>query len=407
VPTEESHVRYHNLRPYAEKVYLHSQESCTCAGAWAQAVAKVGDRRLRGSHTSGAIVPVVQRLLLFQGMTTSGVEQSFGSLTQVLGRGQRDNMKADRDLDELKIKVDGRDAEMGKVIGRAQKIWDELFGRARTHAGPKQKPPRFVAGSKRTRAGMETTEKNWIFLRRKRVAVLAARAGKRPFSAVTEDSARQASWSETLENEAAHLVTKRRKTRISAFEAGLLLPPEIDQSLAEEADAEKATREENDRKHDRDFLRRASLSAPTAPGSSSHKRAHLDAKLPADVAARVRRAAAEQKLEVVGDDKRLDADLYVVADLAAPGQRTLWAARLTGGRLASADWVLRRGKSAASLVYRPAIRTRRTIWVSQKSGMLTPSWQRCCSTLLLGPCVPPGSPRATWAHARVAGGAVR
>ena len=70
---------------------------------------------------------------------------------------------------------------------------------------------------------------------------------------------------------------------------------------------------------------------------------------------RVARAVRQWSLKRVGNDERHLADLYMVSDLSKPGQRTLWAVSLTGGRVAAEQFLVSGGTAGASVVYKPVL----------------------------------------------------
>ena len=63
-------------------------------------------------------------------------------------------------------------------------------------------------------------------------------------------------------------------------------------------------------------------------------------------------------------DQRVAARLLVVDDIGAPGQKTMWAAVLTGATVATPQRMLTAGLAGPILAYRAAVGIRRWIWIS-------------------------------------------
>lgn len=63
-------------------------------------------------------------------------------------------------------------------------------------------------------------------------------------------------------------------------------------------------------------------------------------------------------------DRRVDSQLLVVDDVAAAGQKALWAAVLVGATIASTQRLTTAGLTGTFVAYKSAVRIRRWIWMS-------------------------------------------
>ena len=107
---------------------------------------------MRHTHTVDAILPVLQRYVAFCGTTTSGVEQEFGVLKQVMGE-HRTNQTQHREMIELKLRHDVKETDLERLIPKAQKVWKETYGVTR-HSGEGRK--NFISGKGVVHRGQET-----------------------------------------------------------------------------------------------------------------------------------------------------------------------------------------------------------------------------------------------------------
>eukprot|EP00969_Alexandrium_andersonii_P171917 7598872-Alexandrium_andersonii.AAC.1 len=128
-----------------------------CA-AWAEAVATTQGRKgQRTAHSADALVPVLLRYVAFRGATTSGVEQSFSTQSQLLRPCRANHCTEWLENDEFKIAADLSKDQYDNTIQAAQSIWRKYFGKPRT---TKREKRRFDVGKKR-KAGWGEGARLW------------------------------------------------------------------------------------------------------------------------------------------------------------------------------------------------------------------------------------------------------
>ena len=84
----------------------------------------------------------------------------------------------------------------------------------------------------------------------------------------------------------------------------------------------------------------------------------------AALSAKLKAAARRHGGRVV--ERRVDSQLLVVDDVAAAGQKAVWAAVLMGTTVASPQRLLTNGQAGPYIAYRPAVSIRRWIWMSDE-----------------------------------------
>ena len=91
---------------------------------------------------------------------------------------------------------------------------------------------------------------------------------------------------------------------------------------------------------------------------------------------------------------REKADMFMVADIKSPGLRVSWAAALLGGIITTQDYVDSGGMRGPSLVYKPAVNSKRCLWCSPAFELAHPEVHR-----LLRACSQ-GKPKWTWSSSK-------
>ena len=85
----------------------------------------------------------------------------------------------------------------------------------------------------------------------------------------------------------------------------------------------------------------------------------------------VKQAIAKLSMVTVTDPAK--SNVFVVPDPGDPGQRLQWYAVLFGIRIVSKEFLQSGGRRGASVVFKPAISTRRAIWMSARFLVAHPS----------------------------------
>ena len=93
--------------------------------AWRMAVSRA-QSRLQKTHPVDSLVPILQRYLAWNGMTSSGVEQTFTKQQRNL-MPCRDHMLDEHEADELFL-LDVTTDDKDSIIQSAQHLWERFYG---------------------------------------------------------------------------------------------------------------------------------------------------------------------------------------------------------------------------------------------------------------------------------------
>ena len=292
---------------------------------------------------------MIQRYVAWHGCSTSGQERVHARQDKLFSP-QRRAMTAQLMADETKIAADLCNAERGEAIIRARRIWEETYGRPRVRG-----QSRIDKGVKRGMLHGKTLRR-WEATRRTSVASQGEAMAKRPVAQVGREAKTLAktAWTPGHDTEHAFQVNKQRQHWLSAITQEHVPPSSVsieDRNAAEKEHCRFAKldvqRTEKQAKRDQPEEVR-----PTAGFSGKRVFFEKPEMQPPGPA-----ASQEYK---IGD--RLAADIFMVEDPAAPGQRTKWAAALRGRTLVTPARVA--GRGGVSVCYAPAINAKRCVWIS-------------------------------------------
>ena len=116
--------------------------------AWRMAIHRTQRRAcIRVNHPVDALSPVLVRYVAWNGMTSSGVEQTFTKQQRTMLQACRDHMLDEHENDELFL-LDVTDCNKAALITPAQDIWACYDGIPRATTGP-----RLSKGTQRHQAG--------------------------------------------------------------------------------------------------------------------------------------------------------------------------------------------------------------------------------------------------------------
>jgi len=119
-----------DARLYAARVCRQQPSGDAATHAWAAALGKMSDRRLRSHHPIDALAPVLQRYVAFTGCSTGSVESGVDILNRIAGP-PRALLDARSQLGELKLHQDLPGVDRAALIREAQGIWRQVYGSAR------------------------------------------------------------------------------------------------------------------------------------------------------------------------------------------------------------------------------------------------------------------------------------
>ncbi len=365
--------------PLARTHYLRGQTSVGSFSAWAEAVKAPQNRPdTARNHPAAALRHVLIRYGSFTGATTSGVEQSFSLQVRIM-QPSRDTMNLQTELDETRLHKDLAPDDIPVVLRSAQRIWDMYFPRARRHHAQ-----HIRIDTNRKRKSREGTETEFIAKRRQDVGDAVAQGAPSSFAAVAEAARERGApcWTAEMTIEEEFQDFQRIRAKLDAFNDGVLLPHEVTKPLGELAQMWATDRKK--RSTARHTAEEKLLNAMQKPpigiergtptflspdfgggraplgGGRAPPDAHGGGRAPHDYLAKLQSKCRELGLCLVDD--RSAAQLFIVKDAAAPGQRIRWTLALQGGMVTSPDYLSGAGPV---FVYIAAITSKRYIWATQ------------------------------------------
>ena len=355
-------------RPLAQAVHAQSPTSCWEAWrrTWLSTQSKV-DSRLR--HPGGYLGLALQRFGVWNGMTTSGVEQSFSKQCMIF-RPERKHMGVTVEHDETVLTLDkSKDPKMRSTLLKgAQKVWLKCkYGMPR-----KWTQPRLDKGARRMQVPKRDTEKKWLHLARSK---LSEALGKRKMHSADQllrngrVRVPEANWSCDHEKESLVQEAKRMKRKCEVGMSGGLLEDEGRgvhlHHFARQKDATRRTQVLNDARRDSVDVRLPHRICP---------RLKLKASLMGAVAAvegnlvdvPAVTACAVQEYGMTVEQICLRATVCIVGDPARLPMRMQWVLALRGGVAVQPRFLETKGRRGAAVAYRPAIATPRQLWLSPR-----------------------------------------
>ena len=347
-PLDTLQTQLSGLWHIAERVA--TEEHVSSRDAWRKAISIVKRARDRGPSTCDALLEVLVRLWA-SGASTSGVEQSFSSVSRSAGLWFR-ALSPGHLNDRMEV-LDLAKADEPAVIKIAQKHWRAFYGAPRASGEGRR--------SKRRDTGLvksmpKQTERSFRAKRKAAVdvAVEAAKA-RGPVVATRNIDV----WAGTQDKE-LEFAANKRIVRLSEEVA-------MGQDVSDlSCDDLKAVVEELDRKKKRDERyvaaakkRRKIQEGPTRT-SLSGSTVYFDRAISADQLPGYAMVCQRDNLHVSLDAAR--ATVFVVADIDKPKPVHRWNSALVGGVMC--EWNALRHGEGPLLQFHPALRTRRLLWMT-------------------------------------------
>ena len=338
----EAQVAQH--KPIALQIFLET--GCTIAEAWRLAKEKTQKR-----HTTAQNYPITDLNPVLVGYQTfggsgSGLEQGFSKALWAINEQQRG--AGDQYIEDLmKLIFDRRPEEEAETVQIAQGLWLKHFGEARQ--GSQTRLDRGTA-----KAHKEGSESQWLRIRRTLVQEGTFAHGPSSSTAnVTADSVGEY-WTESHQKEADFQQTKLHKRKFEVFQRKLLPQSKETPEFVEFKEEYKVKRAKQDKKR----IREEELRVVKGKGFVKVELQGLKLHQSED-------HIKQEQMEKLGLEKstRIDADIFVNEDPTKPGDRTLWAAVLRGGRIATPQFLLNEQRGG-SIKYKPALESRRKLWIS-------------------------------------------
>ena len=321
VSADDLEKQINDLRPAARNHFVSS--GCGTFEAWAHAVKKVKKHhQTRQRHPVDAL-QIVLFAFATDGGSSSGVEQGFSKTMAAISSQQ---LSASEELEEdlTKLVVDYAHIGDKAILRLAQEVWRDEFGSARKSPAE----PRFDIGC--TRAKQPGSESQWLKRRRDSIlagSVSAASSGASSIDAIVV--------SEKHTQEIEFNKKKLLKKKAAAFTSGSLLANEADDTV--KAAVQESNGKEKMKHNERlnENTRRADFvnARPLSPDELKSRTVFVDKDVETEHADALRTFVDTHRLNVVS--QRVDADCFVVANPASPGDRIATVTALVGGYVAS------------------------------------------------------------------------
>ena len=356
----------------------------TSASAWAGALRATQSKATKNGRTSrsniwqqSALRPVVQRLLVAPGSTTS-LEQTFSRKKWLLGEQWNGSPEADQRQLILQEEVRMKETPDASLIADARRIWVNHLGASRKAGDSRplalgMRSSLYRAAQKRKAAAVDslakaTTSSSWLAHRRKTVDDVLMKSkqmgptSKRPCHGPGEE------WTAAHEEEKELQLDRRHERLCRAVEQGTASHA----SLGPGAQAKLAEFQEKEQKRQKDlnadYRKSARIHARHTFKFNWHDQPvyfHPDIATPANM------AHAHRALRALGArqvDKVAAGQVFVVLNPTDPPEQAMAVATLVGGLMCTFEHLLsaangtRRG---VALKLRRGLATPRSIFVSR------------------------------------------
>ena len=317
------------------------------ATAWAASVKRPRGMRL----DEGAIMrKSVHALQAWDGFTSSEIERGLGAIRRVIGK-HRDQMDDVHQGHIAKLTMDVPTALKDDVVCGARKVWLEYWcqeresGQSRSNFTRKRKSP---GSDKMTEAE---------FIRQRRAATRAGASAykdeagmSRTDVLVAASAACSSEWHAENQRAEDKLIGRQKHSKaLAAIGDNVLLEDECDDETKLAAGKAKVDRAKLDKDHDAKRKRAERKVAPRVARDLQKMPTYLAVSLGGDAAA-CRAKLARPELECDGD-RRCDAVVFVVKDIASPGYHTALVSMLLGGAVVDSTYFLTNSQKGVSITY--------------------------------------------------------
>ena len=324
-----------------------------------------------------ALLPVLQRFVVCPG-STSGIEHAFSKFKRLMGEQWHGSVEAEERRLVLRLKAADTPDPPPQLLKAARRIWVMCFGPARL-SGPPRRPSLGVKHTiqlkRAARAALHepSSAAAWMRKRRRDVATAAAAPTSTSRTAGPERSSAQApvedqAWTAAHQREAE----RQRKVRVERACAAVLDGTANRSCLLAVGAGSQALREfrkhEQDRQRELELKWRRQASVQALPEKVDLAQKHVFVGDGARVACGLeqRWRAAKNAAGMVEVQERANAQVFMVLDPSAPGDRNRVVASMVGGLLCTPGFVLEPdGRGAVVLQLHRALSMPRSIFVSE------------------------------------------
>ncbi len=305
-------------------------EGMRSVDCWREALLRTQSREsMRTRHPARNLLPVLQGYCLFCGCCTAGAERCFGLVRRLITP-QRGSISGPRENEVLILSsASGRFSD-DSIIANAREIWRDVCGAERA-SGDNRLRNNFIGCIRKVRAGADTSERAFLKRRRDAVATMLDATDSRPIATSTKAGAE---WTADHETMRAKLRKIASTAKAHTHDEKGLLPTEITAKVTRAHEIMKVRNELNDMIYMAEKSARKLRMKPAEQKTALLK--FLAGGMPVHVAEGLLQDAMasiqKYSMHVVGES-RLHAQIYVATNPLSPGQRTDWAARLSGGQV--------------------------------------------------------------------------
>ncbi|CAE7383924.1 nlaXM, partial [Symbiodinium pilosum] len=299
---------------------------------------------------SGAVAEKLKRLAKFFHVNEPSLMKQFVDVQALAGRYK--TMK-------------GSTKDMETVVRKARLIWSKHFGVSR-RANEDQIRYR-KAGPVQTHRNNTQTEASWLRERRQQVAEACRRWRRRDsFEAARPrvDAISGPLWTPRMQKEATFQQGKRLKRLIIAHKNGMTLDGDVGNEDDFQAKLRKI--EQNMRKNLRDHERKHELRTQVKIIKRPQFQRPRGVVFLDKFISRQDLPACRRALSAGArvSSNRARAGVFIVADIASPGQRVRWHLAIRGGAVMDPAWLKSQGRGGFMLKYKAATQVPRKVWVS-------------------------------------------
>ena len=277
------------------------------------------------------------------------VERSFGKTLRALNLQQK-GLGVDREFDIVKVILDYKKEDEAKVVLKAQEVWSQNFGAARSWRSTKRRD----YGSKHKISIKEGSELKWIRDRREQVATKANACAPD-----TDDIDVGEYWLKEHEKELVFQEKKRRTKYHEAVKQGVADGSDVAEEL--QAVAQEQAKKDKERMRSQELAqRRITPGTPLTVEQLGERVVYVDGSL------KQREAVMTwlRERRITRTEFRSRAQVFVVASPSSPSARVQWVAMLVGGYVMNPDLLLT--GSGVAISYKAALKLRRQIWMTPR-----------------------------------------
>ena len=349
-----------------------AQRNATSLESWVSAINRVTKHKSTAErHPVQCLHRVIQAYSAWNGLTSSGIEQSFSLQDRMIPK-ERRLMGEATELDELQLMFDKPSRNSHEICKLAAKIWTQHFGVPRASA-----TNRIDKGVPKKNRAADVESEAAFRKRRRRDVDMTVSSVARPTVEAVAAAGSEGLWTASMLREQTFQQSKQYECRVQSYLENASLACELDDDLLAAAQAFKDKQAKNEKERHVKEARAEKLLRPVARDVQGHPHwlEKAEWRLPAC------------RLQAVGDPTF--ASNYVVVDPSAPPEEILWCAILKGGMIVNHDYFASQGSKGIAFDFMAATSVKRSVFMSA-------AFRRACPRLAGFVTYASGLPQARW-----------